>query len=68
MPTIAYITSQEGEQIADVDVSTLTQYEAHDLRLDLTRQLIDPDEYLPEDVRAFYVSKIKQIKAFFPIV
>lgn len=64
MPTSTYFTSLEGEEIADVVVTTLTRYEAHDLRLELTRQLIDPDEFLPEDVRAFYVSKIKEIKAF----
>ena len=66
MATVMYGIDEEGQELADVDVSTLTQKEAHDLRLDLRHQLFE-DTYLAPDVREFYEAKIREIVAAFPI-
>jgi hypothetical protein len=53
-----------GEELADVDVSQLTRREAHDLRLELTEQLVEIPEQFTEETRTFYKKKIEELKAF----
>ena len=59
------VEMKDGEEFADVNVSLLTRQEAHDLRYELTQQLLEhPEQFQDEDKRIFYHKKIEQIKAF----
>jgi len=58
------ITLSNGEEVADVNVSLLTRREAHDLRLELTEDLIDNNALMSEESKTFYHAKIEQLKAF----
>ena len=64
MATVTYTETSYGEPLADVDVSSLTRKEAHDLRLELTHELVRDDLDMTEEVEAFYKKKIEEIKAF----
>lgn len=64
MLNVTRITTDDKEELADVDVSKLTRQEAHDLRFQLRQELLDSPDLMSEDAKKLYHRKIKELVAF----
>jgi hypothetical protein len=63
MPSVSYSTDPDGEDWADVDVTTLTLREAHELRLDMRADLLDHGGAMSEKTLEHYHKKLKELAA-----